>query len=498
MEKDELNKSANPRQTSKNADDKAQESFRQNASFAEKILAEEGIFSCQGGEHDIRKLARERIEGMLNAEHLLPLPLEEKQHVGRSGINQWIWDHKISKDIAPDILKEYLESCISNNPWYFYVKLKAMTELQVEMCRFHKLPALSLTSDHFLQSEALQHLAARFATSKVKKLIVGFLQERSEALGLLEEKAPLTHVRRQGKKVHPRAHEYFEQLVKEGISKDTQRHFLEHAHHLFSWLSKNMRDFNGIEADEIPIFQITATHLEEFRAYLLKKVREGTYSKITFCHCIYLLRSFFRFLSRKYGFPAPIRRFKAITAPRYKQRDLPSDEEIKLFFEAVDTYSDEPIIERIGYSLMLFLGLRLNETAQLTWKDINISTGTISILSKGGKPHLLPLPKRVLEDLKSAQRQQPSGKYLLGTNLKTIALRLYRNFKLYSLIAGWTYPGGVHFFRHIFISRLGGQNILPQAIKELSRVVELNTVSLYMHLAQQKDRLLTEINKLQY
>src|SRR5690606_34707434 len=103
------------------------------------------------------------------------------------------------------------------------------------------------------------------------------------------------------------------------------------------------------------------------------------------------IRSFYRFLKERYGYEAPLQRFRSINAPRYSPRDIPTEEQIIKLFQTVRQYAQDPILELLGYRFMLDLGLRLSEVANIKWKDVNMGTRTIVIHSKGKKTHVLPL-----------------------------------------------------------------------------------------------------------
>lgn len=66
------------------------------------------------------------------------------------------------------------------------------------------------------------------------------------------------------------------------------------------------------------------------------------------------------------------------------------------------------------------------------------------------------------------------------------------------MITGWPFPGGVHIFRHMFITRLAYKGVLPQAIKELARVSMLDTVGLYIHMAHRDQHMNSQIDLLKY
>lgn len=187
---------------------------------------------------------------------------------------------------------------------------------------------------------------------------------------------------------------------------------------------------------------------------------------------------------------------KSIKAPRYKYRDLPTDEQIITYLEVINQYSDHPAMERVAFRLMYSLGLRSIEVARLSWDDINLGTKTVRIHGKGDRYDLLPLVGELYEDLLLIERSQSSSKYLLGKSVNQNLRDLQDNYKLYSLIAGWEFTGGLHLFRHLFITNLAKNNILPQNIQKLARVEKLDTVSLYTHINQKSMWLNEEINKL--
>lgn len=94
---------------------------------------------------------------------------------------------------------------------------------------------------------------------------------------------------------------------------------------------------------------------------------------------MYLLcKIVFRFLNKRFGNPDPSRKLKSISAPRYRYRKLPSQEQLNTFFEVVAKYSEDPILERIAFRLMLDLGFRCSEVSQVSMEDINLNFESIA------------------------------------------------------------------------------------------------------------------------
>lgn len=477
---------------------KTQESFRQNFSFAEKILNVRGIFPTLSDDHDIKKVTREKVENMLYARQLIPASQqsEDYAYLGPKGINQWIWENKILREIQPTLLREYLSPRMDNAPHVFIRKYKVVRKLLISIANLQRITVTQVQNNHLLDPSNIRHGSNHLSKEDFASLF-RFLMEKSVQAGILDEKLPLALTEIEQVRLHPRILSFKLFIGDKGFSRKHVQNTITHVQQLFEWLCANVRMFVGTSPDKISIFRIQNEHLLMYRTYKLKLIKEGLCSPISFTHCIYAIRSFYRFLKDRFGYEPPLQRFRSITAPRYSPREIPTDEQIESFFQVVDRYAKLPDLEQLGYRFMLHLGLRLTEVAKIKWEDINLGTRTIVIHSKGKKTHVLPLAGKLYELLQTIQCP-PTTKYILGEKTSTIAGNLYEYFKLYAMLAGWTFPGGVHLLRHTFITRLANKGILPQAIKELARVSMLDTVGLYIHLVRQDQHMISQINMLKY
>ena len=481
------------------------ESFRQNASLNEKILLCEGMFTDLRDDHDIRKLTRARIESMLYASNLKQSEAPINVHIGRQGINRWIWENNVIPEIPTNVLKEYLKQKLTYDAFAFYNEYIMVRELSQKIAAHLKIPVSDILDKHFTDNEVLTYLSSSFATTGRKQNLMAFIvQHANQFLQTTlqdTEKYSLLFTplkTNKGKPVHPKIEMYMKQLTKEGKSDRTKARVKTHINSLLVWLVDNMKNFAACQSHTVPILSITETHLQEFRSYLLKKQRKGEYSLITISECIYAIRSFFLFSKKTFGFPDPAKKIKSIKAARYRFRNLPTKEQVTVFFNVIEVYSENPLMERIAFQFMLTLGLRSMEVSQVSWNDINMEIRTICIHSKGGKYHELPLSGELYRDLKMFHSVPSKSTYLFGDDPKRFVRKFQNNYKLYSHIAGWTFPGGLHLFRHCFVTNLIGQNPPPQVIQALSRVIKMDTVSLYTHLNQISNWLSQEVNKLDY
>jgi integrase len=442
------------------------------------------------------------VEKMLYAEQLQPeiQKTDSIPRLGPQGIIQWIWENKVESEILPDLLQQYLKQSSTNSHLVFFRKFELVRELLVIVARFYQIATVQVQIEHLLSSEALHYALKHASRDWHCAHLFRFLMRKSNQVGRLDARIPITRDPASHHKLnlHPRILNYQAHLEKRGLSREHIRHTIAHIQQLFCWLCANIRLFIGTTPDQIPILLIQNAHILTFRTYKLKEVNDGTCSPITFSHRIYAIRSFFYYLKKSFGYEPPLQRFRAIKAPRFKPRDTPTNQHFETFFQVVERYAENPLYFQIGYRLLYHLGLRLSEVANIKWEDINLGTRTIVIRSKGKKSHLLPLSGKLSQLLLEAQSVSSTTSYLLGNRPQTIANKLYRNYKLFAMIADWPFPGGVHFFRHIFITRLAKKGILPQALKELARVSRLDTVSLYIHLGRQDLFMINQINKLKY
>ncbi|WP_342564224.1 tyrosine-type recombinase/integrase [Paenibacillus sp. FSL R7-0345] len=479
--------------------DETQESFRQNFSFAEKILDVQGMFPTLSDDHDIRKVTREKVELMLYAKQRIPeiQPIEGNTYLGAEGINNWIWENRVQPEIPQSLLREYLRRRMHNTPHNFFRKFQLTHNLVLHTAKLFEIAPSQIEDRHLLDPKTLHQGFEQLAKDGVTSTLFHFLMRKSIHNGILDKDFPFVKASDKESRMHPRILNLQIHMEEKGLSRKYIRNTATHVHQLLVWLCANVQMFRTTSPDTISIFQIQNEHLLMYRTYKLRLVRDDGNSRISFAHSIYAIRLFYRFLHEKFGYEAPLQRFYSIKAPRYSPRELPTDQQIEAFFHVVAQYARNPVREEIGYRLMFHLGLRLSEVAHIKWSDINLGTRTIVIHSKGKKSHVLPLVGK-LYSLLQELHTQPKTTYIMGQSISTIKHEVYEYFILYAMITGWPFPGGVHIFRHMFITRLAYKGVLPQAIKELARVRMLDTVGLYMHMAHRDQHMISQIDLLKY
>lgn len=258
---------------------------------------------------------------------------------------------------------------------------------------------------------------------------------------------------------------------------------------LFRWLTQNVEKFKHRNINNIIVNEIKAEHVNDYKSFLLRLVNEGELSERSAKKWIESISTFFSILYQKKRISNDIAsEIIKIKIDDYKYRPIPKESEIKELLNVIYIYSDEPKKELLAFSLMLYMGFRGIEVAKLKWEDINLGTKTIVINESKRNSSILPIPNLIYNQLLKIKDEESS--YVFSKNPANFKRKLYRNYKIYTLIAGWDYEGGLHLLRHTFITNVTKYSSLL-LIKDLARHKSGHMPSKYIHLDSQymKDEL---------
>jgi integrase len=178
-----------------------------------------------------------------------------------------------------------------------------------------------------------------------------------------------------------------------------------------------------------------------------------------------LLNSFAEFLTRQ-GYTVYVPPIKS--APVKRCSHIPyifSKEELRRFFMAIDKYppnkqTNRNSVDPVLFRLLYGSGLRLSEALNLQLKDIDLETGTITILhAKNNKDRLVPIAESLLKRFQKLFTQlhtfsdkftyffiSPTG----GRLDKSTVLCRFRNYLLMAGISHTKNGPRVHDLRHVF------------------------------------------------
>jgi integrase len=153
---------------------------------------------------------------------------------------------------------------------------------------------------------------------------------------------------------------------------------------------------------------------------------------------------------------------------------------------------------RLAYALMLYTGLRVNETRQLVWADVKLKERSVRVrptTTKNSKAATLPLHSYVVELLKDWKDKHPEA----GQNHRIVNipasnssfLKVFNKDLAFAGIAKTDDVGRVlhlHDLRHSFASLLAREGVHPHVLRTLARHSRVETtMGLYTHILRGDD-----------
>jgi integrase len=153
---------------------------------------------------------------------------------------------------------------------------------------------------------------------------------------------------------------------------------------------------------------------------------------------------------------------------------------------------------RLAYAFMLYTGLRVNETRQLVWEDVNLKERFVRVrptTTKNSKPATLPLHSYVIELLEDWKHKHPDAK----ENDRIVTIPASNSSFLKALNQDLDYAGiektddmdrviHLHALRHSFASLLARQGVHPHVLQSLARHSRVDTtMKLYTHILRGDD-----------
>lgn len=238
-------------------------------------------------------------------------------------------------------------------------------------------------------------------------------------------------------------------------------------------------------------------HLHEF----LHAMFQRNVSARTVARYLSTLRRFYRFLLRE----NVIRQdpTSEIVAPKLG-RSLPNsltEQEVEDLLAAPDTGTDLGSRDRAMLELFYATGLRVSELVNLRVVELDISTGVVRVMGKGGKERLVPLGeaaidyvKRYLDhsrnDLLHGRRSDALFVTKRGGPMTRQAC--WQMIKRYGLVAGVRTPLSPHTLRHAFATHLLNHGADLRSVQMLLGHSDLSTTQIYTHVAQERLKRLHE------
>lgn len=190
------------------------------------------------------------------------------------------------------------------------------------------------------------------------------------------------------------------------------------------------------------------------------------------------LNSFFVFLAREDHRPDnPMLKVPRPRAPRGEPRPLSDPQVARLLAAPMRAKTRAMIL------LCLLAGLRVHEVAKLRGQDVDLDSGTLAVVGKGGRRAVLPLHP-ALADLAEAMPRRgpwfpansrlPPGEPVRSRSVSEVIRRAMRRAEV---------PGTPHALRHWYATALvrGGADL--RTVQTLMRHANLSTTAVYTAVA---------------
>ena len=174
-----------------------------------------------------------------------------------------------------------------------------------------------------------------------------------------------------------------------------------------------------------------------------------------------------------------------VPAPKQPQRlpEILSRDEVARLIEAPPNSK-----HRLVLATIYAAGLRVSEAVQLKVGDVDRERMTLRVeQGKGRKDRVVPLSRRLLDQLEVYWRTEPPRRWLFpnryGTRPIDVTLA-QKVFMLAKLRAGITKRGGIHSLRHAFATHLIESGADVPTVQRLLGHRSVSTTMRYFHLSQ--------------
>ncbi|MCK4651287.1 tyrosine recombinase [Candidatus Babeliales bacterium] len=154
--------------------------------------------------------------------------------------------------------------------------------------------------------------------------------------------------------------------------------------------------FNFLKENKICLKKCNKNHLKRFLRILKRK---GLSAK-TLSRKISSLKTLFNYLNERFKLS---NRASSLVFPKLEKKlpiYLTETEVQQLLMAANEDTTDKGIRNRVMLYLLYASGMRVSELVSLTIDQIHFDTGFVSLVGKGNKERLIPLPKNVMGLLK--------------------------------------------------------------------------------------------------
>ena len=274
------------------------------------------------------------------------------------------------------------------------------------------------------------------------------------------------------------------------------------------WLLKSEKSKIKTEKDDFEVEDIDEETIRNFRLYLshgYKNPFKGELKRQTQNYFLVAIRSLLRYLiKQKVKVISP----DMIELGKERDRNIKylNSESLQRLFNAVTPDKLQGVRDRAILEVLFSTGLRVSELVSLNRYQINIRSGEISVVGKGGKRRVVFLSKKAKEKLnqyllkrtdpykplfiRSSGPKPPAG--LTDEKLRLSVRSVERLVEKYRKKAGLVDRVGPHALRHSFATDLLEQGADIRYVQEMLGHKNISTTQVYTHVT---NRQLKEIHE---
>ena len=236
--------------------------------------------------------------------------------------------------------------------------------------------------------------------------------------------------------------------------------------------------------------EITTDKIEEFRLYLLRKVKPNSVNVV-----LRHLKSAMSWAAQRGLISAsPAAKVKLNRVPRNTHMRFLDDAEIQRLRDAI---GDDLQLRRV-VDFALWTGLRRNEIVNLQWSDVDLNRKVLIVQNKAGfrtksgKSRSVPINSQ-LEEMLNVMKAAGArhGDHVFPLNYWTLG----QHFRRVARAAGLD-GFNLHTLRHTFASHLIMAGAVIRSVQELLGHHDISVTMIYSHLS--RDHLTATVEKLKY
>ncbi len=280
-----------------------------------------------------------------------------------------------------------------------------------------------------------------------------------------------------------RVDEFIDMLwLERGLSENTRRAYRNDLLQLGRWLAGRGVALTAARADDLLAFQA-------WRA-------ESGIGARSMSRALSCWRRFYGFLLREEVIVVDPTQLLEMPKLGRKLPGAPTEAEIEALLQAPDPATDLGLRDRAMLELMYAAGLRVSELVALQLDQLNLQSGIVRVVGKGGKERIMPIGEEAVAWLQrylhrarpALLRQRPPNDAVFVTRRGGAMTRhnFWHIVKRHARQCGISTPLSPHGLRHAFATHLLNHGADLRVVQLLLGHSDISTTQIYTHIARER------------